>query len=535
MSSGHELEAANAFEAILKSSDPGFQAMASKRLDEIYLQFGMWDKVNNSEGQKEEYDKFHAAISQHLSHDESVPRALLEDYQGSAPLSLEARILANDALFRDLAESLDINIAQNIIENYKIVFSKHKKHLNVQDRLNIHYTIAVLQMFALATPPTHVMSCLALDMDYKPCRELSKLSSRVTKVAPPFTSMTHADQFMSLSQFDWPKLLEFYQASPKGVKLGGITSAKNNLELLTLVQDKCLNELLVQRPLSTLKKSWKLKKTNSAFTILQNQILCEAYDETSKSKLAEPHCHAALVEKLPSDTVGILENFVSSFNNPENAKEALNSLWQDAPSLAVHIIKKCVTSLNARGKSSKNDNTAQIWFLLEAFAREHKWGEALNGTIAKLNKSINNASAKKRQQQQQQQRQQQQQQQQHFFRQQQQRSQPPPNDMSKKNYYKVLGVPQQATGKDIRKSYLSMTRKYHPDKQGQLSEAQKIKNQEKMSEINEAYEILSDEGKRKEYDDQRSGRAPQGQGSPFGQGGFPFGSGNFKMNFGGFH
>jgi DnaJ-class molecular chaperone len=67
--------------------------------------------------------------------------------------------------------------------------------------------------------------------------------------------------------------------------------------------------------------------------------------------------------------------------------------------------------------------------------------------------------------------------------------------MPGKDYYQILGVSRNAADKDIKKAYRQLARKYHPDVNpgNQASEA-------KFKEINEAYEVLSDAGKRKKYD-----------------------------------
>lgn len=63
--------------------------------------------------------------------------------------------------------------------------------------------------------------------------------------------------------------------------------------------------------------------------------------------------------------------------------------------------------------------------------------------------------------------------------------------MSKRDYYQVLGLNKNATQSDIKKSYKNLAKKSHPDVGG---------DEEKFKEISEAYETLSDENKRKEYD-----------------------------------
>jgi DnaJ-class molecular chaperone len=84
-----------------------------------------------------------------------------------------------------------------------------------------------------------------------------------------------------------------------------------------------------------------------------------------------------------------------------------------------------------------------------------------------------------------------------------------------KDYYKTLGVDKNASQDDIKKAFRKLAQKYHPDKGG--SEA-------KFKEITEAYSILSDEKKRREYDS-------YGQTFPGGQpGAGGFGAGGFDFN-----
>ncbi|XP_078137987.1 dnaJ homolog subfamily A member 3, mitochondrial-like [Centroberyx gerrardi] len=66
---------------------------------------------------------------------------------------------------------------------------------------------------------------------------------------------------------------------------------------------------------------------------------------------------------------------------------------------------------------------------------------------------------------------------------------------NKQDFYEVLGVARTATQKDIKKAYYQMAKKYHPDTNPDDPEAK-----EKFAKLAEAYEVLSDEVKRKQYD-----------------------------------
>ena len=96
--------------------------------------------------------------------------------------------------------------------------------------------------------------------------------------------------------------------------------------------------------------------------------------------------------------------------------------------------------------------------------------------------------------------------------------------------YKILGIEKSASDKDIKSAYRKLALKYHPDKNKGEKGAEK-----KFSEINSAYEVLSDDKKRKQYD--QFGAVPgAGGGFPGGGGGFPGGAGgvNFQGDAGGF-
>src|SRR5438552_15490400 len=94
-----------------------------------------------------------------------------------------------------------------------------------------------------------------------------------------------------------------------------------------------------------------------------------------------------------------------------------------------------------------------------------------------------------------------------------------------KDYYKVIGVPASATQEEIKKTYRKLAAKHHPDKNQNDAKAA-----ERFKEISEAYQVLGDADKRKQYDQMRQlgafggfgGGGPRSgasAGSPFGAGG----------------
>lgn len=108
-----------------------------------------------------------------------------------------------------------------------------------------------------------------------------------------------------------------------------------------------------------------------------------------------------------------------------------------------------------------------------------------------------------------------------------------------KDYYDILGVSRTASQDEIRKAYLKLAHAYHPDKTGGDKAAE-----EKLKEVNMAYDTLKNPDKRKEYDQMRDAREAFGGGfdsGGFGSSGFGGfspgggfgGTGGFGFDFGG--
>ena len=97
--------------------------------------------------------------------------------------------------------------------------------------------------------------------------------------------------------------------------------------------------------------------------------------------------------------------------------------------------------------------------------------------------------------------------------------------MAKRDYYEVLGVDKGASDKEIKKAYRRMAMKYHPDRNPDDKNAE-----EHFKEVNEAFEVLSDNQKKAAYDQYGHAGVDPSMGGM--GGGFGAGAGNFSDIFG---
>ncbi|NYT06568.1 MAG: molecular chaperone DnaJ [Methanomicrobiales archaeon] len=100
--------------------------------------------------------------------------------------------------------------------------------------------------------------------------------------------------------------------------------------------------------------------------------------------------------------------------------------------------------------------------------------------------------------------------------------------MGAKSYYDILNVPKNASEKEIKKAYRTLTKKYHPDV------CKEEGCEDKFKEINEAYDVLSDPQKRAQYDHLGHDMYTNASKGSYAGGGGGFGGGGFSSDFSGF-
>lgn len=575
LSLNQNLKALELFESITTQSDnfkDSYTDLTHKRLDELYIEFGYWEKLQNDEDDlKSMFKSLNSTLNDKIMANKkakSVDKTIQDELKPMLQISpYDFNLLQTNIqyLTKLLSESLDPLVANELVRCYERILEQYKTKLNLTQRLEIHYIISIVQLFILNTDPSnHLRKCLAIDMDYPQCKQLTLLNSRLSKVNPQksqlldpqvfaFSAENNQDQ---ITPSHWENLLKFYLDEKTKPCLKIPLNDKKKPEYKFVNNYELLNDYFIPIILKSLFEGLTPLGDSKLFTIQYdhsklnkdnyfnryiNVAICESTKHSSrkivKSLNAPKYCKESLRQVLNHDQWGHFKSAVTKLEPLSD--DLLDELWNSYPTLTIHMIDMI---LHKNKKQTYNKLMEQIM----NFLNKQKLSTSTNKHIIKqvtfMKKIIEKVNKSKQQQQQQfhfnfgQQGNQQQQQR--------QQQQAPPPQATDKDYYKILGVGKDADAKAIRKAYLNLTKKYHPDKQGSLTEDEKKSVHEKMSEINEAYETLSDDDRKGQYDSIRSGGGTRQfrqqqqfqQGSPFGgnpmnfmfqqggggRGGFPF-------------
>lgn len=556
LSNDQHLRAIGIFEKIISNGTykDSFGKLAEKRLQELYIDFGMWDKVHQKDEQYAKYLSLNGTIGKKiLSKDISVEEDISELLR-ITPYDVNVLSTHIDVLFHKLADEIDVSLAAAIILDYETILDKHLASLSLETRLSIHYVVSVLQTFILNSDASfNLRKCLSIDMDYDKCKKLSLAISKLNKVNPSKRQILDPAMyaFESKGFGNWDRAIDFYLKDKKPfiapVKiLNKDITFKNNYLFLEEIIKQLIQDVQLSRPLAKdlfedFSKTDGFSKPKSYYhtdyLVYIDSILCQASSmspDVKRTKLAAPFCKKSLKNSLTLET---WKHYQEAKSEQRRLPETiLDEVWNSNPHLLMYMINSI---LNKSRSKPHSQSKKQLYDQINKFFQDNGLQESTNPYVIKnfrlLQKQLQTYKEQKHRNFNQQHFQHQQQQQQHYH-------QAPPqgsNYDSKKDYYKILGVPPSATSKEIRKAYLNLTKKYHPDKIKANNNDKKESIHETMSQINEAYETLSDDDKKKEYDLSRSNprRSTYAQGPRPNNmfknpgNGFPFGN-SFKMNFG---
>lgn len=399
-----------------------------------------------------------------------------------------------DPHFKNVVKSLDKLIKFQLVPNLEL-------YLEVSQNL-------MFAQCSFKSSWNFIKNCLRLDNEDATCGRISKHYAKYSKFYDVFESYSVFQKklypdFETLNeisdddevQVDWQYINDFLfkddlkLSAPDLRKLNSETkSVKTNYDYLIYLAQKFVDEEFGEYDNGKYKKVVSKNLVGKLKLVMNlNKIACESYIQLKDYKEGKKFCQKQITDE-PVDKLFL----------PKYIQEIDTLLGKQKYSEAV------------RKLNLFNDNVKKT----KMFKQREKIVEEYKRKL------------------QQQKQQQQQQQQQYQYQQNQQRQQAarkPAND-----YYKVLDIPRDADEKTIKKGYRAQTLKYHPDKYkgGDLTPDQ-IEN--KMQEINQAYEVLSQPELKQRYDngDDPNDTTPgQGNGGPGGMQ-FNFNGDFFKQFMGG--
>ncbi|KAI5952464.1 hypothetical protein KGF54_003331 [Candida jiufengensis] len=354
-----------------------------------------------------------------------------------------------------------------------------------------------------------VKNCLRMDNDFRECGELSKFYSRfqiflqqlenysifIGHLYPNLQTndqINMDDEDLENYQFIWKNLNQFLFHDE--LKLSKVEKRKN-------LKIKNNYEYLLQKGDEFIKEFTPSSKPDELLFIQDlNKLSCESYIQIGSK--------STICNKFKNNPTPFLPQLI-----PEIDKLLKQKRYDQVDSIMQKFNKNIQKTSLFKQRYSKVETYKQ---------KQHQ------------------ERMKQQQQQQQQQYQQHQQQQQQRFNQQQQFRQQQPKKPAH-DYYKILDIPKDADDKTIKKGYRTQTLKYHPDKyKGKDLTPEQI--EQKMQDINKAYEILSNPELRQRFDNGDDPNDPltNGQSQPQwasqrsgGFGGSGGGHQQFQFNFGG--
>lgn len=358
-----------------------------------------------------------------------------------------------------------------------------------------------------------IKSCLRIDNDDAKCGRISKHYAKSSKFYDVFEAYA---VFLKKLYPDFETLNEISESDEVDIEWQFINDFLFNDELKLSGPD-----------LRKLTAETKSVKTNYDYLMhLATKFVTEEFADYDNGKYKKLVGSKNLVGDLKF--VNTLNSLAcESYIQLENYKEGNKFCKKHIPKEPVDklFLPKYIYEIDLLLKKQKYSEAVKKLNLFNDNVKKTRMFKKRQNIVEEYKRKLQQQKQKQQQQQQQQQQYQQYQQQQ----QRQQASRKPAND-----YYKVLDISRDADEKTIKKGYRTQTLKYHPDKyKGSDLTPEQIEN--KMQEINQAYEVLSVPELRQRYDngdDPNDNSPDQGNGGPGGMH-FNFNGDFFKQFMGG--
>lgn len=484
LSAGRYHKAVALFERALggnTNTGDSYFLLIAKKLQQIYIDFGLWSNITSTTlpitekidpALKETYEErqrvYHDTLNRiketfSKNKNEQHLEELFDSLTEISPYNREVIYMAIDYYNANIITNnrVDLTRVIKLKEKYETLLEVHSTSLTLNERLETHFKISVIQIFLLGQDPliqgssSHLRRCLNIDMDYGPCKDLIKLSSRLNKVNPDMRLVKDPEAYKNghIIIEDWKNVVDFYINNKPSLKLftlmkGAKFDTKTNYDLLKRLQFHLLSTLTGQQE--------QPEKLITMFFVNLDVILCQASSFLSKKDKKETS--KMCLHALSSIGLETKEAYRESLSNGSPLPaETVIDLWNSYPHMLIYTMTNIVKKYGIKQRGSDNlvEQVSKFW-------NENNLRESKNPYVVNLNNLMEKVDKNKREQQ----FRQQQQQQQRFFQQQQQQQQRYQQQQASgltdsqtaKNYYQILGIKPEASDKEIRKAYLSLTK-----------------------------------------------------------------------------
>ncbi|CAI8496329.1 unnamed protein product [Hanseniaspora opuntiae] len=474
------------------------------KLDDLYLKFGYISKIKGNDLIEEIREYNNMDLDERLEvspYSESLLREKIDD------LWKDIIDYSSNSNIQTSSDDFLIIFANDLTTCYKNLISKHGKKYSLEERseyFSILSDIEFLMLNNFKQSQLFAKQCIELDDSNKHCLDLIKLNGRLLSLKSKsnfdplvidrnvnikwkneFTKMINDQKGMNTFTKISDRVTDFYKNNNKS-KFKKLYNGMPYQELLTIyksiVEDlstKKFNNQANNKKVKTLLSSIRIKDIKSIKdlkTVLTSEHLQHLWHDKSPYICLNVIAYLINNEQFINDKFVIKIGDVFNFLNNEKVIHMGNDKLDDFSFSIIQGVKRIFEERQMKERILREKQQQQQQ---EQFFRQFQ-----GGGYEQFFQGGNTGGHRG------------------------QRHQAPPPEHSQfskeKDYYKILNTSPKATEKEIRKSFLNLIKKYHPDKLSNLSDDEKVKMEETVHNINEAYEVLYDEQKRREYDRFRS-------------------------------